>query len=80
MDPHIQSFHEPLRATFFKWAEPLWKEQFFFFSQENQFFAFFSKKEKRKRKESKNKEINDKDRERRKQAFCLLVLNPKGLA
>lgn len=46
MDPHIQSFHEPLRATFFKWAEPLWKEQFFFFSQENQFFAFFSKKEK----------------------------------
>lgn len=37
-----------------------------FFSQENQFFfAFFSKKEKRKRKESKNKEINDKDRERK---------------
>lgn len=38
----------------------------FFFSQENQFLSFFSKK--------KN------ERERRKQAICLLVLNPKGLA
>lgn len=50
MYPHTQSFHEPFRATFFKWAEPLWKEQFFF-SQENQFFAFFFLK---KEKEEKN--------------------------
>lgn len=49
-------------------GKPLYKEQFCFsFSQENQFI--FKKKEKGKKEEKEEK-----------QAICLLLLGPKGLA
>lgn len=76
MDPHIQSFHEPLRATFFKWAEPLWKEQFsfFFFPRKSVFLPFFSKNRKIKIKESKIKQKHKiKQRQREKKTSNLPV-------
>lgn len=70
MYPHIQSFHEPLRATFLNGQSHYRKNSSFFFSKKNQFLSFsFSKKKQR-----------EKERKERKQAICLLVLNPKGLA
>lgn len=46
---------------------------FFFFPRKSVFvFFFFSKKDRERKRERK--------RERRKQAICLFVLNPKGLA
>lgn len=48
MYPHIQSFHEPLIATFFKWASHYIYKQFIFFKKISSSF-------KKKKKERRNK-------------------------
>lgn len=55
MYPHIQSFHEPLRATFLNGQSHYRKNSsFFFFSKKNQFLSFsFSKKTEREREKEK---------------------------
>lgn len=52
MYPHIQSFHEPLRATFLS-GQSHYRKNSSFFSKKNQFLSFFFLKKQREREKEK---------------------------